>query len=99
MADEYAHILPDGGVEGKAATLASFEGEQRHWDYAEGDPHTIRLYGDTAVVIGLWRARGVNHGVTFDYSARYLSIWVKRDDRWQNLADQSTELVAGQVDR
>jgi ketosteroid isomerase-like protein len=93
MADEYQIIQPSGVVVGKAETLASLRSDQRHWELAESDQHDIRLYGDTAVVIGRWRGRGVNHGQSFDYAARYLCVWVKRAGRWQMVADQSTEIV------
>ena len=94
MADDYTIIQPGGIVLGKAETLASLRSEQRHWDSAESDEHFVRIYGDTAVVLGRWTAKGVNHGQPFDYQARYTSVWVKRAGRWQMVADQSTEVNA-----
>jgi ketosteroid isomerase-like protein len=93
MADEYTIIQPGGQLVGKVETLVSLASGQRGWDCAESDQHAVRIYGDTAVVIGRWRARGLNHGVTFDYAARYLGVWVKRAGRWQMVADQSTDLT------
>jgi hypothetical protein len=93
MADEYQIIQPGGVVVGKAETLASLRSDQRHWEIASSDEHDVRIYGDTAVVIGRWRGRGVNHGQAFDYTARYLCMWVKRNGRWQIVADQSTEIA------
>jgi uncharacterized protein (TIGR02246 family) len=93
MADDYTIIQPGGLVLGKAETLASLRSEQRHWDSADSNEHAVRVYGDTAVVIGRWTAKGVNHGQAFDYQARYTSVWVKHDGRWQIVADQSTEIT------
>jgi ketosteroid isomerase-like protein len=93
MADDYTIIQPGGTVLGKAETMASLRSDQRHWELAASDEHNVRIYGDTAVVIGRWRGRGVNHGQAFDYAARYLCVWVKRDGRWQMVADQSTEIA------
>ena len=92
MADEYAIIQPGGGVVDKLATLDSLRGERRHWEIARSDEHDVRIYGETAVVIGRWTGKGVNQGQAFDYQARYLCVWVKRDGRWQMVADQSTEV-------
>jgi ketosteroid isomerase-like protein len=92
MADDYAKIQPDGSVIGKAEALASYEPENRFWELAEGDEYDVRLYGDTAVVIGRWRARGENGGVRFDYAARFLSIYVRRNGQWQMVAEQSTDI-------
>jgi ketosteroid isomerase-like protein len=93
MADEYTIIQPGGVTAGKAQTLASLRSDRRHWEIAQSDQYDIRLYGDTAVVIGRWTGKGVNHDLPFDYQARYLGVWVKRDGRWQMVADQSTEIT------
>jgi ketosteroid isomerase-like protein len=92
MADDYVKIQPDGTVVDKAASLAAYVPEERQWELAEGDEYDIRVYGDVAVVIGRWRARGVNHGVRFDYAARFLSVYVRHAGRWQMAAEQSTEI-------
>lgn len=92
MADDYVKIQPDGSVLDRAAALASYVPEERAWELAEGDEYDVRLYGDTAVVVGRWTARGVNHGLRFDYRARFLSIYVWRDGHWQMVAEQSTEI-------
>ncbi len=92
MAEDYTIIQPGGAVWDKAKTLASLRSEQRHWDAAGSDELSVRLYGDTAIVIGRWTAKGVNHGQAFDYQARYQAVWVKRAGRWQIVADQSTEI-------
>jgi uncharacterized protein (TIGR02246 family) len=92
MAEEYTQIAGDGSVLGKEEVLASFWPGVRHWDEATSDEHDVRVYGEAAVVIGRWRGRGVNSGQPFDYSARYVSVWVRRDGRWQMVTDQSTEI-------
>jgi ketosteroid isomerase-like protein len=90
MADDYFVIRSDGSVAGKEEDLASYLAGDRHWEYAEGDQYDVRIYGHTAVLSGRWRARGVNAGQPFDYSAQFLSVYVKRDGRWQMVAAQST---------
>lgn len=93
MADEYTKINPDGSVINKTETLATYQPDQRHWDKAEGDDYTVRIYSDTAIVIGRWTAQGVNHGQAFDYQARFLSVYARRNGRWQMIAEQSTDIV------
>lgn len=93
MAEEYLHILPDGSVIGKQADLASYRRGDRHWDYAESDQYHVEVFGDAAVLVGRWRARGVNAGEPFDYAARFLSVYVKRAGRWQMVVAQSTPLA------
>jgi ketosteroid isomerase-like protein len=92
MAFDYVKIQPDGSLSDKNSTLASYQPDRRAWDVARGDEYDIRVYGDTAVVIGRWTARGINNSQPFDYAARFLSIYVRRDGRWQMVAEQSTEI-------
>lgn len=96
MAREYKHIRPDGVVVGKEEDLASYRTGDRFWDFAESDQYDIQLYGQTAVLIGRWRARGANAGERFDYAARFISVYVKRDGRWQMVAAQSMPLVGAE---
>ena len=93
MHSDYAIISPDGSVIGRDEALSTYKGGGRHWGLAESDQHTVKLYGDAAVVIGRWRAKGVNNGAPFDYSARYTSVWVKESGHWCIVSDQSTEIT------
>ena len=89
---DYVIIQPGGVVEGKAETMASLGSGERFWEIARSDEMDVRIYGDTAVVIGRWRGKGKNAGEFFDYSARFLSVWVREDSQWRNVAAQSTPL-------
>lgn len=91
---DYVIVQPGGATETKADVLASYRTGTRHWDKAEVDQLDIRVHGDTAVVVGRWRASGHNGGEAFDYQARFLSAWTRLDGRWQNIAYQSTEIPA-----
>ena len=94
MHRDYTIIKPDGSVWGKEKALASYVPGKRDWIEAGSSDHMVRIYGDTAIVIGVWKAKGVNNGEAFDYRARYTSFWVKEDNRVQMVSDQSTEIIA-----
>ena len=64
----------------------------RDYNPADFDELNINVYGQSAVVVGRWRAKGVNEGVPFDYAARYVSVWVMDADTWRIVSDQSTEM-------
>lgn len=78
MAEEYLKIEADGSVSDRATTLAKYTADTRYWEKAEGDEYQVRVYGETAIVIGRWTARGMNNGTRFDDAARFLSVYVKR---------------------
>jgi ketosteroid isomerase-like protein len=89
---DYVIIQPGGQVETKAEVLASYNSGTRRWDTAQADQLDIRLYGDTAIVVGRWQASGQHGAEQFDYAARFLSIWVKQAGHWQNVGYQATEI-------
>lgn len=89
----YVIVQPGGVQENKAQTLASLQGEERHWELAESDDMAVRLYGDSAVVTGRWRGRGRNGSERFDYRAHFLSMWVREEGQWRNVAYMTTELT------
>ena len=91
-AESYQQIQPDGSVLDKAQVLTTFRGGARHWEVAESDEHVVKLYGDTAVLTGRWRGKGVNQGRVFNYAARFVSVYVKRPQGWRMVSDQSTPL-------
>jgi len=92
MHTDYTIIKPDGSVWDKETAIASYVPGKRDWKEAGSSEHLVRIYGDTAIVIGLWKAKGVNNGEPFDYSARYTSLWVKENNRLRMVSDQSTEI-------
>ena len=92
MAPDYFRVGDGGEILDREAILASMRSGDRGWDEARSDEHDVRVYGDTAVVVGRWRARGVNAGRPFDYAARYVSVWVRRDGGWRMVSDQSTPM-------
>jgi len=92
MHPDYTIIKPDGSVWDKKKALASYIPGKRDWTEASSSEHVVKIYGDTAIVIGLWKAKGINNGVPFDYQARYTSLWVKDNEGLRMVSDQSTEI-------
>jgi len=83
MADSYRHYAPDGSVVDRHSLLSSYGSGDRRWQVAESSGHEVELYGDCAVVSGTWRGCGVNDGTPFDYTARFIALYVERGDSWQ----------------
>ena len=93
MHPDYIIIKPDGSLWDKEIALASYIPGKRDWNEAGSSDHIVNIYGDTAIVIGLWKAKGVNNGNPFDYTARYTSLWVKEKGQLMIVSDQSTEII------
>ena len=92
LAEDYVQIRADGRVIGKSEAMQSYRSGKRRWDFAQSDQYRVNVYGDVAILLGRWMGRGENDGAAFDYSARFMAIYVRHDNRWQLTADQSTPL-------
>ncbi len=91
--EDYTQIQSDGSVIRKAETVASYASGKRHWDVAESDKYDVQIFDDIALLVGRWIGRGENAGQQFDYSARFMSIYVKMSEGWKLIADQSTPIA------
>ncbi|MEZ4864424.1 MAG: nuclear transport factor 2 family protein [Caldilineaceae bacterium] len=87
---DYVIIQPGGARETKAETLASLATGNRRWELAASDELNVQLYGNSALVTGQWRGKGRNGTEHFDYRARFLSVWVREDGAWRNVAYMAT---------
>ena len=90
---DFVNVAADGTIDGKDEMLALWRAGERHWDVAEVAALDVRVAGSTGVVTGRWRSRGTNRGVPFDYAARFISVWVREEGGWLNLAFQGVEIA------
>jgi len=51
---------------------------------------TVRLYGDAAVVTGIYREKGTSSGKPYMRRGRFTDTWVTQNSTWQCVASQST---------
>jgi hypothetical protein len=89
---DYKIVQPGGRIETKQDVLISYQTGNRNWDKAEVSELEVEIFGEMARVIGLWSAVGLNNGEAFNYQARFISIWIKEDSLWKNIAYSSAAL-------
>jgi ketosteroid isomerase-like protein len=92
LSDGYRQIQVDGSVIGKDELIASYGSGGRKWEVAESDEYDVRVYGETAVLIGRWRGVGENVGERFDYRARFLAVYALEGGSWKLVADVAVPL-------
>jgi ketosteroid isomerase-like protein len=93
MNPDYTIIKPEGSIWDRKTALESYVPGKREWSEAGSSDHIVNIYGDTALVIGVWKAKGVNNGTPFDYQARYTSLWVNENGNLRIVSDQSTDII------
>jgi len=90
---DYTFVTPFGQVWSKTQYLSLMRsGDLKTGSYSR-DEETIRVYGDTAVVIYRSTAEGTLKGQTFSSQRRVTTVLMKKDGVWLALGRQSTPIV------
>ena len=93
MAKDWVGVDFKGVTTTKAESIAELKaGESKNESVEMGDM-TVRVYGNSAVVIGSDTEKSRYHGK--DSSGRYswMDVFVKRNGRWQAVASESTKIT------
>jgi len=91
LADSYLETLGDGRLVKKADVLAVNRSSDRQVEsYGETDV-LVRVYGDTAVVTGLYEVKdgGLGNAGARQVKGRFTHVWTTLDGRWQ-LVERAT---------
>jgi ketosteroid isomerase-like protein len=80
----------DGSLQNKAQYLAEAKSESLHPEQITNDEMTAHVYGDAAVVTGIYREKGISKGKPYSRRGRFTDTWVKENGAWQCVASQST---------
>jgi ketosteroid isomerase-like protein len=95
-APEFVFVNPRGERLTRADRLANVRTRRTTFDSLAPAPReeSIRVYGDVGVLTTLLTLSGKYSGKEQSGRFRALVVWVRRDGRWQQVANQLT-LVAG----
>ena len=56
----------------------------------------VELYGDTAIVTGVYHAQGTDNGKPYDELGRFTDTWVRARNKWQCVAAHASPSQNGQ---
>jgi ketosteroid isomerase-like protein len=90
LAPSLVYVDYDGGMQTKDQFLASAKSEELQPEQIVNDQMTAHVYGDCAVVNGVYREKGVYKGKPYLRHGRFTDTWVRTSGTWQCIASQST---------
>jgi ketosteroid isomerase-like protein len=88
--DEFVYTSTSGEVLNKSQQLGLIKSGAMKIASGSSEDIQVRLYGNIALMMGSFIAKGQFKGEAFDSTERYTSVWVKRAGRWQLIAEQGT---------
>jgi ketosteroid isomerase-like protein len=82
-----------GRLANKTESLEIYRSGRIHLDSSEETDLAVRIYGDAAVVTGVWNIRGTLAGRQQSGRMRFTRVWVRTKDGWQMASWQGTPLA------
>jgi ketosteroid isomerase-like protein len=90
LADTLAYTDYDGSFMNKSEYLKWVAAPQQKADHLYDEGQTVKVYGDAAVVTGIYRETGTNKGKPYVIRSRFTDTWIKREGVWLCVASHST---------
>lgn len=84
------YIDYDGSIMDKSQFIASVKASSLHPEQIVNESMTAHVYGDSAVVTGVYREKGVSNGRPYLRRGRFTDTWVYQRGAWVCVASQST---------
>jgi hypothetical protein len=84
------YVDPDGTLLTKAEFLSRVKSAPLQQVVTQS--MAVKLFGNTAIVTGTYRATEIKHGKTLVLQGRFVDTWVYKDSTWICVAAQSTPL-------
>ena len=91
-ADDVTSIDPVGMVTDKSQDKQSFSSGDMKMQSLEESDVKVRVYGNTAVAVGISDFKGTYKGQDISGKYRFTDVWVKRDGKWQIVSSQNTKI-------
>ena len=94
VADTLTYIDFDGSVMNKAEYIQDVTKTAYQADHLYDEGLTVTVYGNAAVVVGIYRETGTSKGKPYVHRVRFTDTWIKQSNVWRCVASQST-LIQG----
>ena len=90
LADTLVYTDYDGSFMNKWEYLKWVAAPQQKADHLYDEGQSVKVYGDAAVVTGIYRETGTNKGKPYVIRSRFTDTWIKRNGVWLCVASHST---------
>jgi len=94
VADTLSYIDFDGSIMNKPEYLKDITNTAYQADHLYDEGLKVVVYGNAAVVVGVYRETGNAKGKNYIHRVRYTDTWIRRGGVWQCAASQNT-LIQG----
>ena len=94
LADDFVLVTGLGKIYTKADLLEEARSKRVVYELQEDSAQSVRVWGDTAVVTALLRAKGTDEGRPFDYKLWFSDTYVRTPTGWRYVFGQASTRLA-----
>src|SRR5215475_462657 len=94
LGSTFVAVEIDGSVSNKAEFLASIKAPEYQPSQAVNEQISVQVYGNVAVVTGIFRVKGMEKGKPYVHRERFIDTWIKQNQTWQCVASSATLITA-----
>jgi ketosteroid isomerase-like protein len=94
LAKTFVSIDIDGSISSRGEFLAGIKSPDYQPSQAVNEQSNVQVYGDAAVVVGIFRVKGTEKGKPYVHRERFVDTWIKTNGTWQCVATTSTLIAA-----
>jgi ketosteroid isomerase-like protein len=94
LADDFVLVTGSGKVYTKSDLLEEARSGRVAYEFQRDSEQTVRVWGDTAVITALLRAKGVEDGTAFDYKLWFSDTYVRLNGSWRYVFGQASTRLA-----
>lgn len=88
-ASDFTLVNPDGRLLNRQEQLLNVATSELKWESAQSENVSVRVYGNTAILLGEFRGTGSYRGNQLTVHERYTTCWIKTDTSWQLIAEHA----------
>jgi ketosteroid isomerase-like protein len=90
IADRFVNTEYDGEVSDREQFLADIANPEYQPTSVNIRDLQVNLYRDTAVITGVYRAKGTFNGKSYDHLGRFTDTWIFEGGRWMCVASHTS---------
>jgi ketosteroid isomerase-like protein len=83
----------DGKLLTKAEYMARVKANNIHMQQIVAEEMSVQMFGDTAIVVGTYRVKGLENGKPYLKRGRFTDTWVLRGKNWICVAAETTPIL------
>jgi ketosteroid isomerase-like protein len=93
ISDDWKIVLSDGSIVSADQIVKTLKEGKLKFSAVSVEDLEVRLYGDTAIVIGVGRSKGEFEGQDFSDRDRFTDVFIRTDGKWRCVSSHSSDLA------